>query len=57
MNRFCINRHDQTINAVFLDYAVHRVGLKRLWKLRWSRALDIHALEPAWSDWMKNFRE
>jgi hypothetical protein len=40
MNRCCINRHDATINAVFLDYNVQRVGLKQLFALELNFFLD-----------------
>jgi hypothetical protein len=56
MNRFCINRHQQAINGVFLDYSINRIGLKQLWRLRWSRRFNI-AVEPAWPDWMRGFKD
>ena len=40
MNRFCINRHNGTINAVFMDYSVRSVGLKELFTLRWHRGFN-----------------
>jgi prepilin-type N-terminal cleavage/methylation domain-containing protein len=40
MNRFCINRHNGTINAVFIDYHVQSVGLKELFTLRWHRGYN-----------------
>ncbi len=57
MQRFSINRHNQAINAIFLDYSVSNVPLKRLYRLRWSRAFDMHAPEPDWPPWMENFRD
>jgi len=44
MKRCCINRHDEHINMVFLDYGVRKVGLKELWQLKWHRA------------WVENYR-
>ena len=44
MNRFCINRHDGHINAIFMDYHIQKVGLKQLWTLRWSR--DFNPVNP-----------
>jgi len=40
MNRFCINRHSGTINAVFMDYSVRSIGLKELFTLRWHRGFE-----------------
>ncbi len=44
MNRFCLNRHDGHVNAIFMDYHVQKVGLKQLWTLRWSR--DFNPVNP-----------
>ncbi|MHC4568028.1 MAG: type II secretion system protein [Planctomycetota bacterium] len=44
MNRFCLNRHSGTINAVFVDFHVQPVGLKQLWTLRWSN--DFNPVNP-----------
>jgi len=33
----CINRHHRTINGLFLDFSVKKVGLKQLWELDWHR--------------------
>jgi prepilin-type N-terminal cleavage/methylation domain-containing protein len=40
MNRFCINRHNGTIGAVFMDYSVRSVGLKELFTLNWHRGFN-----------------
>ena len=37
MKAFCIDRHDEKVNIVFLDYTVRSVGLKELWELKWHR--------------------
>jgi len=58
MQRFCINRHDGYINAVFLDFShVRKVSLKCLWKLKWHRGYDLNADPPEWPDWMKKLKE
>ncbi len=59
MNRFCIDRHQQAINGVYLDYHVERVWLKALWRQRWSKRFDVHAPPPDWSSeapWMASFK-
>jgi prepilin-type N-terminal cleavage/methylation domain-containing protein len=40
MNRFCINRHEGSINAIFADYNVRKVGLKELFTLRWHKGFN-----------------
>ena len=60
MNRFCINRHQQSINGVFLDYSARKVWLKELWHVKWGRNFDINAPEPYWpteAPWMANFKD
>jgi len=69
MNYFCINRHDATINGLFLDFSVRRVGLKELWTLRWEpySPADLIAHSPwtttggvqpeDWPAWMRNFKD
>ena len=58
--RFCLDRHNERINMVFLDSSVRKVSLKELWRLKWhpnyvnsGRKLR----EPRWPDWMKKFRD
>jgi len=60
MNRYCINRHQQAINGVFLDYSVRKIWLKGLWSLKWSKRFNINAAKPNWeteAPWMAQFRE
>jgi len=53
MNRYCINRHDGSINTVFVDYTVRKVGLKELWALKWNRLFDTHKAEKiVWPYWL-----
>jgi len=57
MQRFCIDRHQQAINGVFLDYSVRKIWLKELWRLKWSKRFDIHASPPVWPEWMAHFKD
>jgi prepilin-type N-terminal cleavage/methylation domain-containing protein len=65
MNRFCLNRHEGTINMVFLDWSGRKIGLKELWTLKWHRNYDAqnrwtlagNAQQEDWPDWMASFRE
>jgi prepilin-type N-terminal cleavage/methylation domain-containing protein len=65
MNRYCLNRHDATINAIFLDYNVQRVGLKRLFTLNWHRGFNRGGawttaggvVPNDWPEWMRPFKD
>jgi len=65
MQRYCIDRHNRNVNAVFVDFTVRRVGLKELWTLKWHRQFDTAgpwtqagAAAPAdWPDGMRNFKD
>jgi len=65
MRRFCIDRHSGTTNMVFLSFAVRKVGIKELWKLKWHRQFDVNGpwtkaggvQPPDWPEWMRNFKE
>lgn len=60
---FCINRHNETINALLLDWSVTKVGLKELWVLKWHREFDTKGPYTKvggfgwWPVWMKNMRD
>ena len=41
MLRVCIDRHNGSVNSVFLDYSARKVPLKCLWKLKWHRTFDL----------------
>ena len=65
MRHFCIDRHNGSINHLFLDGSVRPVGMKELWTLRWHRRFDRHGPWTAaggvqtadWPPWMRPFRE
>jgi len=60
MDRFCIDRHQQAINGIFLDYSVSKIWLKQLWRLKWSKRFNINAPLPVWeteAPWMKDFKD
>ncbi|MEM6505025.1 MAG: DUF1559 domain-containing protein [Planctomycetota bacterium] len=40
MGRFCIDRHDRTINVTMLDGSAAPVSLGGLWELRWSKNFE-----------------
>jgi prepilin-type N-terminal cleavage/methylation domain-containing protein len=66
---FCINRHDATINGLFLDWSVRKVGLKELWALRWDQHFSAEWLAHSpwtttggvqpedWPRWMRSFKD
>jgi hypothetical protein len=61
----CINRHDGSINACFLDFSARKVGLKELWVLKHSRTYDTcgpwticGGVQPTdWPQWMWDFED
>ena len=63
MKFHCIDRHDGSINAVFLDGSARSVGLKELWILKWhplfnteNRRTKAGGVSPGdWPEWMRNF--
>jgi len=57
---FCLNRHNEHVNCVFLDFSTRRVGLKELWELRWHQnwPRDRAAWDrPQWPVWMAHMKE
>ena len=62
---FCINRHDGSVNSLFLDSSVRKVGLKELWTLKWQPDYETRGpwtkagggrLED-WPQWMRGFKD
>ena len=61
----CINRHNGTINSLFLDWSVRPVGLKELWTLKWDYEYDTRGpwtragggKPEDWPRWMRGFRD
>jgi prepilin-type processing-associated H-X9-DG protein len=62
---FCINRHGQYVNGLFLDWSVRRIGLKELWTLKWNMQFDTAnawtkaggAQPEDWPAWMRGFED
>jgi prepilin-type N-terminal cleavage/methylation domain-containing protein len=62
---FCINRHCEHINGLFLDWSVRKVGLKELWTLKWNLQFDTAnkwtkagGVQPEdWPVWMQKFKD
>ena len=58
MKRFCVNRHNENTNALFMDLSVRSVGIKELWELRWHRNWNQgNHPPPDWPEWMNGFKE
>jgi prepilin-type processing-associated H-X9-DG protein len=63
--QFCINRHNEYTNSLFLDWSVRKVGLKELWTLKWYEAFNTAnqwtkagGVKPEdWPEWMRGFRD
>jgi prepilin-type processing-associated H-X9-DG protein len=62
---FCLNRHNEHINGLFLDWSVRKVGLKELWTLKWHQQFDTAGpwtkaggVQPEdWPHWMRRFKD
>lgn len=37
MSRFCVDRHDMSINVSFVDGSARRVEIRGLWRLKWHK--------------------
>ena len=62
MNRFVFSRHRGGTQAVFMDLAARRVGVKELWRLKWHRNWDLDnqaAANPSypWPEWIEALPE
>ena len=65
MNRICVDRHNGTVNMLFMDWSARKVGLKELWTLKWHREFIINGpwtiaggVWPSdWPEWMRNFKD
>jgi prepilin-type N-terminal cleavage/methylation domain-containing protein len=65
MKRVCVNRHTATINCLFMDWSLRKVGLKELWTLNWYRGFNRAnawttaggALPQDWPEWMRSFKD
>ena len=40
MNRFCVDRHNGNVQALFMDWSSRKVGLKELWTLKWHQSFN-----------------
>jgi len=61
MKRFCLDRHNLSVNWNFMDLSVKKVGLKQLWELPFHRGwnpnnMDVKTRVP-WKDWMKDSKD
>jgi len=65
MAPFCMNRHNEYVNGLFLDWSVRKIGLKELWTLKWHLQYDTAgpwtkaggALPQDWPEWMRKFKD
>jgi prepilin-type N-terminal cleavage/methylation domain-containing protein/prepilin-type processing-associated H-X9-DG protein len=65
MGDFAINRHNEHVNGLFLDWSVRRIGIKELWTLKWHMQFNTAneltkagGVQPEdWPEWMRNFKD
>jgi len=61
----CINRHNECVNGLFLDWSVRKIGLKELWGLKWHRTYNTRGrwtkaggvVQSDWPQWMQHYKE
>jgi prepilin-type processing-associated H-X9-DG protein len=62
---FAINRHNEHVNGLFLDWSVRKVGIKELWTLKWHMEFNTAnewtragGVQPEdWPEWMRGFKD
>jgi prepilin-type processing-associated H-X9-DG protein len=65
MDTFCMNRHNEQVNGLFLDWSVRKIGLKELWTLKWNYWYNTAGpwtkaggVQPEdWPEWMRRFKD
>ena len=65
MTRFCLNRHNGAVNCLFMDSSISKVGLKRLWLLKWHRNFNTNGpwtkaggiTAEDWPQWMRGLTD
>ncbi len=65
LSSFCLRRHGDFVNGVFLDWSVRKIGLKELWKLKWFRDFNtngrwtqVRGVKPEdWPLWMRGLKD
>ncbi|MCX5643384.1 MAG: prepilin-type N-terminal cleavage/methylation domain-containing protein [Phycisphaerae bacterium] len=65
LSSFCLRRHGDFVNGVFLDWSVRKIGLKELWKLKWCQEFDTNGpwtkaggVQPEdWPERMRNMKD
>ncbi len=65
MRHFAIDRHNGTVNMVFMDWSVRPVGIKEHWTLKWHR--NFNTANPFtlaggvqasdWPSWMQRYTD
>jgi len=65
MGRTCINRHQGSSCAAFMDWSARKVGLKELWTLKWHKNFNTRGPwtraggvdDTAWPEWIRPFKD
>jgi prepilin-type N-terminal cleavage/methylation domain-containing protein len=65
IQNFCMNRHQEYVDGLFLDWSVRKVGLKELWTLNWYAEFNragkwtkAGGVQPQdWPVWMRSFKD
>lgn len=50
MSKYCVNRHNKSVNQLFVDAHVEKVRLRDLWGLKWHKDWSYWRREEGFSD-------
>ena len=55
---YVVNRHNGSVNGLFMDFSARSIGLKELWDLEWHRNWNPNNDPlPEWPEWMSDFKD
>ena len=65
MGRTCINRHQGSLTAAFMDWSARKVGLKEMWTLKWHKNFNTRGPwtraggvdDTMWPEWIRPFKD
>jgi len=56
MMHFAVDRHARGVNSLFMDFSVRKVGVRKLWELKWHKDYDTQRVfqmtDSWWGGWL-----
>ena len=61
----CINRHEGSVNGLFMDWSIRRIAVKQLWTFKWHPQFNTSGpwteaggvQSTDWPEWMRTLRD